>query len=522
MVAEGWVLGSRYVLRERIGGEASSVWRANDMTGWETVAVKVLDPQDGIDPQAAGRFLAHARALSALDHPAVVRVIDHGQDGGVLYQVTPYVLGESLRALLDRGGRLDATSAMVLLADLADGLNAASTVGVGQTHLSLTDVILRLDGLPVLVGLGGAEPVPAQFVLAAGRLGYECLTGAPPDDPADLTTLDQPVRSVLTRALTTDPALRFRDLPALAAAAREAAGAPEPVVATTAPQRTTRAVAAVRSERLAPPGPVPAVTGPLPAAPVPPVPPAAVPTPTAPLPTAPVPTASVPTAPAPTAPVSVPPGRRSGRRTPILVAILVLLVLAAGTTTAYLLGLRPGSGLATGDGPSSTPDATVQVTLGEPTTTASPTPTVTPTATVSPTAAPTASQATASAAPPPQVYDYRLAPLELSPVVIDGSCVFQVVYGNYGLPFAEFHQFDGDCGSPTLQIAAVPPAGDWAWHSTPQDSGTSADCGGYSWRRVVGPEGWTAFGVQVVFPRTGNTHNYGAFGTGTPPAHRSC
>lgn len=56
-------------------GGSGTVYRARDHKSGETVAVKVVEIKS---EAAAGRFAREVAALAAIDHPAVVRYIDHG------------------------------------------------------------------------------------------------------------------------------------------------------------------------------------------------------------------------------------------------------------------------------------------------------------------------------------------------------------------------------------------------------------------------------------------------------------
>ena len=83
----GSVLGGHTIV-ERIGaGGMGTVYRASGET--TDVAIKVLRPGLGIDRSAAlARFAREAEALRRLDHPRVVRLLDHGEAAGVAYIVT--------------------------------------------------------------------------------------------------------------------------------------------------------------------------------------------------------------------------------------------------------------------------------------------------------------------------------------------------------------------------------------------------------------------------------------------------
>ncbi|MEM9801791.1 MAG: serine/threonine-protein kinase [Planctomycetota bacterium] len=91
-----------YRLRERLGaGGMGVVYRAQPEAGGADVALKLLHPQIQSEPEARDRFAREASAIERLDHPAIVRVHDHGEfvDGNVS---TPF-----LAMALHRGVPLD-------------------------------------------------------------------------------------------------------------------------------------------------------------------------------------------------------------------------------------------------------------------------------------------------------------------------------------------------------------------------------------------------------------------------------
>ncbi|MGE5101776.1 MAG: protein kinase domain-containing protein, partial [Deltaproteobacteria bacterium] len=98
-------LSYRYAVQEEIGrGGMARVYRALDLRHHRDVAIKVLDPQ--LSSMLGGeRFLREIRLTAQLTHPNIIPVLDSGQAGDLLYHVTPFAAGESLRARLEREGQ---------------------------------------------------------------------------------------------------------------------------------------------------------------------------------------------------------------------------------------------------------------------------------------------------------------------------------------------------------------------------------------------------------------------------------
>jgi len=91
----------RYRIEKPISaGAMGAVYRAHNVVSQTDVAIKRL-----LDTSHAARFEIEARLLSGLEHPRVVRVLDHFQDStGVYYIVMELIEGPDLgQVLKDRG-----------------------------------------------------------------------------------------------------------------------------------------------------------------------------------------------------------------------------------------------------------------------------------------------------------------------------------------------------------------------------------------------------------------------------------
>ena len=89
----------RFRLLERVGrGGMGEVWRASD--GERTVAIKLVRPDLVRFEGARARFEREVRAISALDHPGIVRVLEVGDEDGLPWMALEWVDGTTLEALL--------------------------------------------------------------------------------------------------------------------------------------------------------------------------------------------------------------------------------------------------------------------------------------------------------------------------------------------------------------------------------------------------------------------------------------
>lgn len=205
----GRLLDGRYLIEDRIArGGMATVYRARDMRLDRPVAVKVMHDVFATDPEFVARFIREAKAAAAFSHPNVVAVFDQGADGGHVYLVMEYVVGETLRDLLRRRGRLSPAEALGILQPVLAALSAAHASGLIHRDVKPENVLLARDGRVKVADFGLAQAVnrtasrtatligtvaylaPEQVtrgvadarsdVYAAGIMLFEMLTGAPP------------------------------------------------------------------------------------------------------------------------------------------------------------------------------------------------------------------------------------------------------------------------------------------------------------------------------------------------------
>ena len=122
-------------------GGMGQVYRARDNRLGRDVAIKVLRPESGGDPDRQRRFEHEARAAAALNHPNIVSVYDVGESDGIQFIVSELVPGESLSALLKRGP-LPHARAVAIAAQIAEGLIAAHAAGIVHRDLKPANVMI--------------------------------------------------------------------------------------------------------------------------------------------------------------------------------------------------------------------------------------------------------------------------------------------------------------------------------------------------------------------------------------------
>jgi len=153
-------LADRYVVERELGrGGMATVFLAEDRKHGRKVALKVLDPALAA-LVGSERFLREIETAARLTHPHILPLHDSGAAGGFLYYVMPFVEGETLRARLDREGRLPVDTAVRLAREVAGALDYAHRQGVIHRDIKPENILLG-DGHAVVADFGIARALGA-------------------------------------------------------------------------------------------------------------------------------------------------------------------------------------------------------------------------------------------------------------------------------------------------------------------------------------------------------------------------
>ncbi len=200
----GQIIAERYRVVALAGrGGMGEVYRAEDLTLEQAVALKFLPAALSQDAAALARFHAEVRTARQVSHPNVCRMFDIGEAGGTLFLTMEYVDGEDLASVVRRIGRLSPDKATEVARQICAGLAAAHERGV--IHRDLKPANVMLDGAGKIrvmdFGLAGVAASIKGADVRAGTPAYmapEQLAGREVSTKSDLYSLGLILYEILT------------------------------------------------------------------------------------------------------------------------------------------------------------------------------------------------------------------------------------------------------------------------------------------------------------------------------------
>jgi serine/threonine protein kinase len=175
-LADGYQVGE-LIGRGRLG---SYIHKGTHRATGHEVAIRVIRRgQDAHWEAARTRFMREAR-MAPVNDPSILRVRDYGEEKNLVYVVTDFVPGSSLRDVLDREGPFDWNDGRPLLLDLISATRALHTHGL--LAFGLTPSIIRVTAS------GGRE----RLVISSAGVTeiHEVLTRAGAKPTVDVDSID--------------------------------------------------------------------------------------------------------------------------------------------------------------------------------------------------------------------------------------------------------------------------------------------------------------------------------------------
>ncbi|WP_051755424.1 serine/threonine-protein kinase [Kitasatospora purpeofusca] len=207
-----------YRLFARLGAGGMGRVYLSYTPGGRPVALKVVRPELAEDPEFRARFAQEVASARRIHGLFTAQLVDAGVDAATPWLATTYVPGPSLQQVVQRFGPLPERTVLLLIAGIAEALQAIHATGVVHRDLKPGNVLIAPDG-PRVIDFGiaraadagaltstglrigspaymapeqatGRPATPATDVYALGALAVHVATGTPPfgdgPDPATL------------------------------------------------------------------------------------------------------------------------------------------------------------------------------------------------------------------------------------------------------------------------------------------------------------------------------------------------
>ncbi len=187
---------SHYRVQAKLGGGGMGVvYSAEDIQLGRTVALKFLPPHLHADQQAKQRFIAEAKAASALDHSNICTIyeVDETRQGQLFIAMACYN-GQTLKQKI-KNGPLPVETALDYAIQITKGLSKAHARGIVHRDVKPANIMVTTDGVVKILDFGLAKISNLQLTktgTAVGTVAYmspEQGQGKPVDHRTDFWSL---------------------------------------------------------------------------------------------------------------------------------------------------------------------------------------------------------------------------------------------------------------------------------------------------------------------------------------------
>ncbi len=198
-------LGKWLIERELGRGGMGSVYLGREETSGQLAALKVLTPELSQEPGFLERFRREITAVSALDHPNIVKFYEAGENERRHYYAMEYVEGEDFEVILSRSGRLAWKEVLDIALQICPALKHAHDRGIIHRDLKPHNLLRSDTGQVKLTDFGIAKVFASRQLTRAGGivgtadyLSPEQAMGKPATKRSDLYSLGVVLYRMLT------------------------------------------------------------------------------------------------------------------------------------------------------------------------------------------------------------------------------------------------------------------------------------------------------------------------------------
>ena len=213
-------LGRYEIVGELGKGAMGIVYCARDPLLDRTVAIKTINMELAQEEmkEYEARFYQEAKAAGGLNHPNIVIIYDIGKSGNIAYMAMELLQGKELKTLMSKATALPVAYAVDVAAQIAEGLGYAHEHGIVHRDVKPANIMIvrgelvkitdfgiarmRSANVQTQVGIvlgsprymspeqvAGKRAEPRSDTFSLGAIIYEMLTGRPPFNGEDVTSV---------------------------------------------------------------------------------------------------------------------------------------------------------------------------------------------------------------------------------------------------------------------------------------------------------------------------------------------
>ena len=208
----------RYKITGTLGrGAMGVVYKAYDPLIERTVAIKTVDHTSLSREEAEDfekRFKREAKSAGRLNHPNIVTIHDVGRSDDLSYIAMEFLVGRSLREIMDSGHELSLVRIAEIAAQIADGLAFAHINDVVHRDIKPANImvldhdVVKITDFGVALLPAGGHSLDGTTCGSPKYMSPEQITGQKPDGRSDIFSLG----AVLYEMLAGRPAFAGDDL----------------------------------------------------------------------------------------------------------------------------------------------------------------------------------------------------------------------------------------------------------------------------------------------------------------------
>lgn len=154
----GKILGGRYEIQEIVGiGGMAIVYRAVDLQTQKDVAVKIMKDEYASNKEFCRRFSNESKAVAALGHRNIVKIMDVSLNDEIQYIVMELVVGITLKEYIDKKGPLTSSESVHLISQVLRALQHAHNKGIIHRDIKPQNIMMIDNGMIKMMDFGIAR-----------------------------------------------------------------------------------------------------------------------------------------------------------------------------------------------------------------------------------------------------------------------------------------------------------------------------------------------------------------------------